>query len=55
MKLSDKQMTEAVAAARAIILAHSTGFLDYNSMVSDDQIAAALTQVLAAVAEEPTP
>ena len=54
MVLNNKQMAEAVAEARAIIKSHSHGFLDFNSMVSDDQIHAALTQVLAKVSE-PTP
>jgi uncharacterized protein YjgD (DUF1641 family) len=55
MKLSDAQLVEAVTAARQLIQEPSTGFMDYNKMVTDDQIAAALTQVLAAVTEEPTP
>jgi hypothetical protein len=55
MKLSDAQLAEAVTAARQLIQEHSTGFMDYNKMVTDDQIAAALTQVLAAVTEESTP
>jgi len=54
MVLNNEQMAEAVAEARAIIKAHSHGFLDFNSMVTDDQIHAALTQVLSKVSE-PTP
>lgn len=54
MKLSAHQMAQAVTAARTIIKDHSTGFMNYNRMVSDDQIAAALTDVLAAV-DEPKP
>ena len=54
MVLNNEQMAEAVAEARAIIKAHSHGFLDFNSMVSDDQIHAALTQVQSKVSE-PTP
>jgi hypothetical protein len=52
MTLTPAQMAQAVAAARAIVAAHSTGFINYNNMVSDAQIAAALTEVLAAVTEE---
>ena len=54
MTLNETQMAEAVVEARAIIKSHSHGFLDFNSMVSDDQIHAALTQVLSKVSE-PTP
>ena len=54
MKLSDKQMSEAVAEARVLIKAKSTGFVDYNTMVTDDEIAAGIAQVLAAVEDEPT-
>ncbi len=54
MKLNDKQMAEAVIEARAIIKEHSHGFLDFNSMVTDDQIHLALAQVLSKVSE-PTP
>ncbi len=54
MVLNETQMVEAVTEARAIIKAHSHGFLDFNSMVTDDQIAVALAQVLAKVSE-PTP
>jgi hypothetical protein len=49
MTLTDEQMKQAIAAARAIVVAHSTGFINYSNMVSDAQIAAALTEVLAAV------
>ena len=52
MKLSPKQLAEAVAAARAIVDAHSTGFINYSSWVTDDQLGAAITQVLAAVKED---
>ena len=52
MTLNDAQMKQALAAARAIVAAHSTGFINYNNMVSDAQIEAALTEVLAAVTEE---
>jgi hypothetical protein len=55
MTLDNVQMAEAVAAARDIIKEHSTGFINYNKMVTDDQIAAALTQVLAAVTGELKP
>jgi hypothetical protein len=55
MTLDNVQMAEAVAAARQIIQEHSTGFINYNKMVTDDQIAAALTQVLAAVTGELKP
>lgn len=52
MKLSTTQMKQAVAAARVLVAAHSTGFINYNNMVSDKQLAEALTQVLNAVTEE---
>ena len=55
MTLDNVQMAEAVTAAREIIQEHSTGFMNYNKMVTDDQIAAALTQVLAAVTGELKP
>jgi hypothetical protein len=53
MKLSASQTAQAVAAARDLIKAKSTGFIDYDSMVTDDEIANAITQVMAAVDEEP--
>jgi hypothetical protein len=49
MILSHAQMTQATAAARALVAAHSTGFINYNNMVSDDQLAQAIAQVLAKV------
>lgn len=54
MTLDSKQMAEAVAEARALIKEHSTPFLNYNKMVSDDQIAEALTRIFGAVTEVPT-
>ena len=54
MKLADSQMAQAVAAARGLIKAHSTGFMNFDSMVTDAQIEAAITQIMAAVTEEPT-
>jgi len=51
MVLNNEQMAEAVTEARAIIKSHSHGFLDFNSMVTDDQIHQALAQVLSKVSE----
>ncbi len=51
MVLNETQMIEAVTEARAIIKEHSHGFLDFNSMVTDDQIHVALAQVLDKVSE----
>jgi hypothetical protein len=53
MKLTDRQMAQAATESRKLIKEHSTRFLDYNKMVSDDQIKAALTEVLATVTDEP--
>ncbi len=53
MKLTAPQMAQAAAQARKLITEHSTRFMDYNRMVSDDQIKAALTEVLAAVTDGP--
>jgi len=53
MKLTDHQTSQAVAAARKLIKAHSTGFMNFDHMVKDDQIAQALTEVLAAVTDDP--
>jgi hypothetical protein len=55
MKLSAHQMAEAVTEARVMLKEHSTGFMNYNKMVSDDQIAAGLTRVLAVVTDDPAP
>jgi hypothetical protein len=55
MKLSPSQTAQAVTAARVLIQEHSKGFMNYNKMITDDQLAAALAQVMAAVTEEPTP
>jgi hypothetical protein len=55
MTLSHSQLLEAVAEARALIKEHSTPFLNYNKMVSDDQILEALQRVLGAVTEIPKP
>lgn len=61
MILSQSQMQQAVTEARALVDAHSTGFINYSSMVSDDQLTQAITQVLAKVtvapviAPKPTP
>jgi hypothetical protein len=46
MKLSNQQMSQAVASARKIIKDHSTGFMNYNKMVTDAQISEALKQIL---------
>lgn len=53
MKLSDNQMAQAVAEARVLIKAKSTGFVDYNNLVTDDEIAQGIAQVLAAVQDDP--
>ena len=55
MKLSPQQIAQAVAEARKIVAEHSTGFINYNHMVSDDQLTAALTRVLGAVSVPPVP
>jgi hypothetical protein len=49
MILSQTQMQQAVAEARALVVAHSTGFINYSSMVSDAQLTQAITQILAKV------
>jgi hypothetical protein len=49
MKLSNQQMIEAVASARKLIKEHSTPFMNYNKMVTDDQISEALKQILDSV------
>jgi hypothetical protein len=49
MKLSNQQMSQAVASARKLIKEHSTPFMNYNKMVTDDQISEALTQILDSV------
>lgn len=53
MTLTSEQMAQAVAAARAMVAEHSTGFINYNDMVSDDQLKQAIAQVLATVKEVP--
>jgi hypothetical protein len=55
MKLSSHQMIEAVTESRKMIKEHSSGFLNFNNMVSDDQIMAGLTRVLAVVTDDPAP
>jgi uncharacterized protein YjgD (DUF1641 family) len=55
MKLSPNQMAQAVTKARSMIKEHSTGFMNFNKMVSDDQISAGLTELLAVVADAPKP
>jgi hypothetical protein len=52
MKLSDAQMKQAVAEARVLIKARSTGFVNYNDMVTDDEIVQGIAQVLEAVTED---
>ena len=49
MKLSPAQMQQAVNAARALITEHSTPFMNYNKMISDEQLTQAIAQVFAAV------
>ena len=51
MILTKQQTTQAVAEARKMIQEHSTGFMNYSAMVSDAQIAEALTRVLGAVTD----
>jgi uncharacterized protein YjgD (DUF1641 family) len=48
-------MAQAVTKARSMIKDHSTGFMNFNKMVSDDQISAGLTELLAAVADDRKP
>jgi uncharacterized protein YjgD (DUF1641 family) len=55
MKLSPTQMAQAVTKARSMIKEHSTGFMNFNKMVSDDQISAGLTELLAVVADDQKP
>jgi hypothetical protein len=52
MTLSPTQLAQAVAETRKLIAAHSTPFLNYNKMITDQQLTEALTQVLAAVEEK---
>jgi uncharacterized protein YjgD (DUF1641 family) len=54
MKLSPSQMAQAVTKARGMIKEHSTGFMNFNKMVSDDQISAGLTELLASIADDQT-
>jgi hypothetical protein len=54
MVLTDAQMAQAVAEARALVVAKSAdSFINYSAMVTDDQIAQAIAQVLGAVTETP--
>lgn len=53
MKLSDKQMAQAVAELRVLLKAKATMFFDPDTMVSDPQIEDGITQVLAAVEDDP--
>jgi hypothetical protein len=55
MKLSPTQMAQAVIKARSMIKEHSTGFMNFNKMVSDDQISAGIVEILAAVADDRKP
>ncbi len=52
MTLTPVQLAQAVQAARDLITQHSTPLMNYNKMISDQQIAEALTQVFAAVEEK---
>ena len=49
MTLDNDQMTQAMAAARALIKEHSTMFLDYNKMISDEALRAAIARVMSAI------
>lgn len=51
MTLDNDQMIQAMAAARLLIKEHSTMFLDYNKMVSDEALRAAIARVVAAIGE----
>jgi hypothetical protein len=51
MILNNDQMTQAMAAARELIKEHSSGFLDYNSMVSDEALRTAIARVIASIGD----
>jgi len=53
MKLSDKQMAQAIAAARVELAANSPPFIDLNSKVPDDKLTGGIAQMMAAV--DPSP
>lgn len=52
MTLTPAQMKQALTAARDLITQHSTGLMNYNKMISDEQLVEALTRVLSAVEEK---
>ena len=52
MKLTDTQLKQAMDATRALIKGHSTMFLDYNKMVSDEALEKAIVLILDSVEEE---
>ena len=53
MKLSDKQMAQAVAELRVLLKGKATMFFDPDTMVTDEQIEEGIEHVLAAVEDDP--